>query len=180
MPVQTHSNNIRVVNENTNYNDTDGLVNYGSNKILTLLTADCVPIFIYDKIKKNTSLIHSGWRGLSTGIFFNAMYILFKANNNIKDFKFVLGPSIKKCCYEVDKKVYKKFDKNFYKLKNNGKAMLDLQSVLLNQILSFGVFDSSVLIDSECTKCSYKKFFSFRREKDKSGRMLSIFNLMLK
>ena len=88
------------------------------NKILTLLTTDCVPIFIYDKIKKNISLIHSGWRGLSTGIFFNAMDILFTANNNIKDFKFVIGPSIKKCCYEVDIKVYSKFDEKFYELKN--------------------------------------------------------------
>ena len=180
VPSQTHSNNVKVVNTNSTYNNTDGLVNYGSNKILTLLTADCVPIFIYDKIKKNISLVHSGWRGLSTGIFFNAMDILFKANNSIKDFKFVMGPSIKKCCYEVDIKVYSKFDKKFYELKNDGKAMLDLQSVLLNQILSYGVFTSNVLIDKECTKCSYKKFFSYRREKGNSGRMLSIFNLMLK
>ena len=71
-------------------------------------------------------------------------------------------------------------NKKFYELKNDGKAMLDLQSVLLNQILSYGVFVSNVLIDKECTKCSYKKFFSYRREKEKSGRMLSIFNLMLK
>jgi len=180
VPVQTHSNNVRVVNANSTYNNTDGLVNYGSNKILTLLTADCIPIFIYDKINKNISLIHSGWRGLSAGIFFNAMDILFKANNNIKDFKFVIGPSIKKCCYEVDIKVYSKFDEKFYELKNDGKAMLDLQSVLQNQILSYGFFIRNVLIDSECTKCSYKKFFSYRREKEKSGRMLSIFNLMSK
>ena len=180
VPVQTHSNNVRVVNANSTYNNTDGLVSYGSNKILTLLTADCIPIFIYDKIKKNISLIHSGWRGLSAGIFFNAMDILLKANNNIKDFKFVIGPSIKKCCYEVDIKVYSKFDKKFYELKNDGKAMLDLQSVLLNQILSYGFFMRNVLIDSECTKCSHKKFFSHRREKEKSGRMLSIFNLMSK
>ena len=52
MPVQTHSNNVRVVNVNCTYTNTDGLVNYGSNKILTLLTADCIPLFIYDKIKK--------------------------------------------------------------------------------------------------------------------------------
>ena len=180
VPVQTHSNNVRIVNVNSTYNNTDGLVNYGSNKILTLLTADCVPIFIYDKINKNISLIHSGWRGLSTGIFFNAMDILFKANNNIKDFKFVVGPSIKKCCYEVDINVYSKFDEKFYELKNDGKAMLDLQSALLNQILSYGFFIRNVLIDSECTKCSYKKFFSYRREKEKTGRMLSIFNLMSK
>ena len=180
VPIQTHSNNIKVVNAKKTYLNTDGLINCGSNKILTLLTADCIPIFIYDKIKKNISLIHSGWRGLSTGIFFNAMDILFKVNNNIKDFKFVIGPSIKKCCYEVDVKVYSKFDKKFYELKNDGKAMLDLQSILLNQILSYGFFISNVLIDSECTKCSYKKFFSYRREKEKSGRMLSIFNLMSK
>ena len=180
VPVQTHSNNVRVVNANSTYSNTDGLVNHGSNKILTLLTADCIPIFIYDKINKNISLIHSGWRGLSAGIFFNAMDILFKANNNIKDFKFVIGPSIKKCCYEVDIKVYSKFDEKFYELKNDGKAMLDLQSVLLNQILSYGFFTRNVLIDSECTKCTYKKFFSYRREKEKSGRMLSIFNLMSK
>ena len=180
VPVQTHSNNIKIVNANKTYSNTDGLINYGSNKILTLLTADCVPLFIYDKIKKNISLIHSGWRGLSTGIFFNAMDILLKANNNIKDFKFVIGPSIKKCCYEVDIKVYSIFDKKFYELKDDGKAMLDLQNVLLNQMLSYGVFINNVLIDSECTKCNYNKFFSYRREKEKSGRMLSVINLMLK
>ena len=180
VPVQTHSNNVRVVNFNSTYNNTDGLINCGSNKILTLLTADCVPIFIYDEIKKNISLIHSGWRGLSTGIFFNAMDILLKANDNIKDFKFVIGPSIKKCCYEVDIKVYSKFDEKFYELKKDGKAMLDLQSALLKQILYYGFVKRNVLIDSECTKCSYKKFFSFRRDKEKTGRMLSIFNLMSK
>ena len=41
MPVQTHSNNVRVVNVNSTYNNTDGLVNYGSNKIDALVTLCC-------------------------------------------------------------------------------------------------------------------------------------------
>ena len=53
--------------------------------------------------------------------------------------------------------------------------MLDLQSVLLNQILSYGVSRSNIFIDSQCTKCTYKKFFSYRREKENSGRMLVLF-----
>ena len=81
-------------------------------------------------------------------------------------------------CSNEKKVTMNKFDEKFYELKNDGKAMLDLQSVLLNQILSYGFFTSNVLIDLDCTKCSYKKFFSYRREKEKSGRMLSIFNLL--
>ena len=55
--------------------------------------------------------------------------------------------------------------------------MLDLQSVLLNQTYLM-VYKERFKI--ECTKCNYKKFFSYRRDKERSGRMLSIFNLMLK
>lgn len=81
---------------------------------MTIATADCQSIILYDKEKEVIGNIHSGWKGtlgkiLSKGI--NLMIDRF--SSNVEDIIVCIGPSILDCCFEVDKDVVDMFNEEF-------------------------------------------------------------------
>ena len=75
---------------------------------LGVVTADCVPIIVYDFKNKIIGCIHAGWKGAFSGIVENTIKKIKKLNSNNKIYASV-GPCIGKKSYEVDTKFYKKF-----------------------------------------------------------------------
>ena len=71
---QTHSNNVVRINEN-NKNiqriNADALITKIKNIAISVLTADCVPILIYEEVNNVVACIHAGWRGAVNGIIRN-------------------------------------------------------------------------------------------------------------
>ena len=86
------------------------------------------------------------------------------------------GPAIRKCCYEVEEKFTQLFKSGIIKKKN--KTYLDLIANNKGQLLKSGVRRKNILDSGICTCCEDKDFFSFRREGDRAGRMMSV--IMLK
>ena len=68
-----------------------------------ILTADCVPILIYDKNLKIVSAVHAGWKGAYKNIIKKVVYFLIKEGSKTKDLVAVVGPSICQKSYEVKK-----------------------------------------------------------------------------
>ena len=85
----------------------DGLVTTNSNILLTLKVADCVPVFLYEPLKRIIGLVHSGWRGTAENIVSNAIKLMQKYGAESRNIRCFLGPAIGKCCYEVDREVSK-------------------------------------------------------------------------
>ena len=48
--------------------DTDGLMTDIPGLCLTIYYADCIPVLLYDPVKRAIAAVHSGWRGTSLGI----------------------------------------------------------------------------------------------------------------
>ena len=100
IPIQIHSTNIQFVTKVGKYNNIDGLICSKKYKIpLSIQTADCVPIYIFDFKTEYYGIFHSGWRGTKNKIISKALNIF------INDFKsipgnilIVIGPHIQKCC----------------------------------------------------------------------------------
>ena len=68
-----------------------------------VLTADCVPIIIYDPKKHIVGVVHAGRMGTQKGIFPNAVKTLsHEYGSKPKDLIVGMGPAIRGCCYEVD------------------------------------------------------------------------------
>ena len=125
---QTHSNKVVEIKKYNYKNkiNADAIVTKMSGIAIGVLTADCVPIIIYDIKNKIIGCIHAGWKGAFSGIIYNAIKKVKKLNSNNEIYASV-GPCIGEKNYEVDIKFYKKFiskskkNKIYFRHKNKTK-----------------------------------------------------------
>lgn len=154
---QVHSSKILTASSIKNDNlEGDGLfLEKGIKKNLCILTADCLPVLFIGE--EGEALIHAGWRGIKEGILEN------KILKTLKPKQVFIGPSIKKCCYEVSPDFKKNFpsSKCFYKV--GDKLFFSLDEEITNRLKKLFPF-LEILVDKHCTCCD-KKFHSFRRDK---------------
>ena len=125
---QTHSNKVIEVKKN-NYKkkiNADAVITKVKGLLLGVVTADCVPIIIYDYNNKIVGCIHAGWKGAVSGIIENTVNKIKKINtNNI--IMASIGPCIGKHSYEVDSIFYENFidkslkNKKYFSNKNKKK-----------------------------------------------------------
>ncbi len=167
---QTHSDIIKISSNNSFIGVCDAIVSNNKNHILGIQVADCLPIFIVNRRENIFSLVHSGWRGSFKKILSKTViFIEKKFNVKKKDFLFFFGPSIHQCCYKVGFDVSSKFESK-HSIKKNDNYMLNLLSVNIDQLVSIDINKNQILFDERCTVCSIKKFHSFRRDGEFSGR----------
>ncbi|MCT7536307.1 peptidoglycan editing factor PgeF [Aliarcobacter butzleri] len=170
---QIHSANVVVVDENSpKYIDNcDALITKTRNLPLMVMVADCIPILMFDEVKGVIAAIHAG----RNSTFLKISEITSK--KMIEDFsckteniKVIMGPSIQKCCYEVNDELKNIVEKSFGKefvIGNN----IDLQGINKKLLENLGI--KNIEISSICTKCSNKPFFSYRKEKN-TGRFAGV------
>ena len=169
---QVHSNKILVVDKSGNYGDADGIITSPKdNLVLLIKTADCIPIFIYDNITRNYGIVHAGWRGVKKKIHLKAIEKFIGLGSHKNNLNFVMGPSIKACCYEVGAEMLDYFGTSV--IEKNGSFFLDLNKSVTSDFVNIGIVKDKIKIDSICTY-ENKHLHSFRRDREKSGRMLSV------
>ena len=86
----------------------------------------------------------------------------------------VIGPSIDQCCFEVGPEVANEFDSLFSVKGSADRQMLDLKSIVKKQLVQAGLLEDQIFVDKHCTYCEKDRFFSYRRDGDKAGRMVAI------
>ena len=94
---QTHSNKVVEIKKN-NYKKkiiADAMITKMKNFAIGVVTADCVPIILYDVKNKIIGCIHAGWKGAFSGIIENTIKKIKKLNSNNKIYASV-GPCIGK------------------------------------------------------------------------------------
>ena len=184
---QTHSSKVIIINKKNKslkkFNS-DALITGQKGVSLGVVTADCVPIILYDVKNEIIGCIHAGWKGASSGIIENTIKKFKKLNTNNKIFASV-GPCIGKKSYEVDIDFYKKFisksKKNvvYFAKKNKKKKLFDLRKYVNDKLIRVNVKVNHVKHDTFKEK---NRFFSYRRSQklqDKDyGRCISIISLI--
>tara|TARA_Y100000591_G_scaffold329830_1_gene359280 strand:+ start:1368 stop:2138 length:771 start_codon:yes stop_codon:yes gene_type:complete len=183
---QTHSNKVIFVN-NKNKNkkvlNCDAMITKLKGFALGVVTADCVPILLFDNNNKIIGCVHAGWKGAFKGVVENTIRKFRKVNSNNKIYAGV-GPCIGRKSYEVDFKFYKNFvnksKKNsiYFSKKNKNKKLFNLRKYVSDKLLKLNVNVDHVNLDTFKEK---NKFFSYRRsrklkEKD-YGRCISAISL---
>jgi YfiH family protein len=143
---------------------------------LAVSSADCAPIFIYDKINKVIAGIHSGWKGTSQKIVKETL-ITLRENFNCNPHNLIVyvGPSISQKNYEVGKEFQNIFDIK-YLLPQNGKFKLDVKQANYDMLVNFGIPESQIEVSN---LCSFQEEYlhSYRRDGLKSGRAFGIIAL---
>ena len=183
---QTHSNKVIIINEknkNTNKFRCDAFLTKLKGFALGVVTADCVPVLLFDLKNKMIGCVHAGWKGASSGIIENTIKKFKKLGSNNKIYAGV-GPCIGRKSYEVDLKFYKKFIKKsknnalYFSNKNKDKKLFNLRKYVNNKLVKLNVNVNHINFDTFKEK---SKFFSYRRSKklgeNDYGRCISVITL---
>ena len=183
---QTHSNKvIEINNSNLNKNiDSDAMITKNKHIALGVLTADCVPILIYEKKNEIIGCIHAGWKGAFSGIIKKTIYKIKKKNSSY-DIIASIGPCISTKSYEVDLNFYKKFitkakkNKKYFIFKNKNKKFFNLRKYVNDKLLELNVKVDHINRDTYKEK---KNFFSYRRssklKQNDYGRCISTISMI--
>lgn len=185
-----HGNNVRVVTKEDagkgllrpfSYVDVDALVTNEPNLVLTITCADCVPVFLYDPVKKAVGIAHSGWKGTALEIAGKTVEkMVSEYGCDPKDIIAGIGPCIGMCCYEVSQDVYEEFlefdylDDAWYFEKEDGKYDLDLSRIIFGTLAYAGILPEHISISGLCTCCNNDILFSHRAQKGKRGTMVGM------
>ncbi len=156
----------------------DGLITKVPGLVLGIRTADCVPVYFWDPVQRVAGLAHGGWKGVKDGVM-NQMLKIFekKCSTKMSDLKIAIGPSIRKCCYEVGNEFLGYFP-GFYKGKDAAKGRLDLVGVIKSRFIKRGIPEKNIEDSGLCTVCENKKFYSYRAESQTQERILSVISIL--
>lgn len=191
---QVHKDKIELVTEShtgmgfmrsSEIKETDGFITDRPGVALVTFYADCVPLFFLDPVHKAIGLSHSGWRGTVAKI--GAKTLKAMEDNfatRAEDCLVGIGPSIGRCCFEVDKPVAHEFSRAFSGhedalIETRGpKYHIDLWEANRTQLVEAGVRESSIAISRLCTCCNKDIFFSYRGDKGRTGSLVAILMLV--
>ena len=182
---QVHSNNVVFINKNFIFKEkkikADAVITNKKMFPIAVLTADCVPILIYDKQKKIIAAVHAGWRGAFKEIIKKVINLMLKRGCKKKSIIAVIGPCIHQRNYDVKSDFYKRFinrnkiNKIFFKKVKNT-IYFDLPNFVKYQLKSVKITNiDTIKVD---TFDKRNNFFSARRSlklnHDDYGRNISI------
>ena len=185
---QTHSQKYIYINNSNKIKSkrvkADAIITNQKKLPIAILTADCVPILIYDDALKIIAAIHAGWRGAYKGIINNVIKFMIKKGSKIENIHAAIGPSISQKNYNVKKDFLKKFlkknkkNKVFFKKRKN-LIYFNLPKYVKSQLISNKISNiDHINIDTYDYK---NNFFSARRSlrlnHDDYGRNISIIML---
>ena len=182
---QTHSQKYIYINNSNKIKSkrvkADAIITNQKKLPIAILTADCVPILVYDDTSKIIAAIHAGWKGAYKGIIDNVIRFMIKKGSKIKNIHAAIGPSISQKNYNVKKDFLKRFlkknkkNKVFFKKRKN-LIYFNLPKYVKSQLISNKISNiDHINIDTYDYK---NNFFSARRSlrlnHDDYGRNISI------
>jgi YfiH family protein len=182
---QVHSGDVLVVDEKAISNgvfskppETDAMITALPGICLMVMVADCVPVLLFDPVRKVSAAIHAGWRGTVQEITANAINAMVR-NFGCKPSGIIagIGPSIGPCCYEVGEEVNAIVAKKFNTTKgylvsqqNTPKSHFDLWYANAKQLTDCGVKPENIETAELCTLCKPDILFSSRAADGITGR----------
>ncbi len=160
--------------------DGDGLFTRVRGTALCIRTADCVPVLIFAPDVGAIAAVHAGWRGTELAIAARAVEKLHQRYGAApRKMTAAIGPSIRRCCYEVGEDLAGRFRARFGEevIAAGQKPKLDLALANRKVLAEAGLELERIETVPHCTCCQPELFFSHRRDQGKSGRHLSLLAL---
>lgn len=194
VPEQVHSASVAVVGaadrgrgsnpETPPVPGVDALVTNAPGVTLVVLSADCVPLLFLDPVRRAVAAAHSGWRGTVSHIAREVLRTLAtEYGSQPEDVDVWMGPSVRRCCYEVDDLVAGPVITEFGaktlipRAAVDGKYWLSLQACIRHDLLAAGVTQGHIHDVGLCSACKTDMLFSHRAEHGKTGRFMGAVRL---
>jgi polyphenol oxidase len=153
----------------------DGLVASDAAAI-GIRTADCVPVLLADPHTRRVAALHAGWRGIAAGIVGRTVETLASASARGQLVAAVF-PHIGVCCFDVGEDVAQTLAslapaENIVR-RDATRPHVDLNALVRLQLMAAGLDAGKIERVAGCTRCDARRFFSFRRDGQASGRHLT-------
>jgi polyphenol oxidase len=156
---QVHGNNIVVIDScsrgpaGREFATCDGIVTNKRGIALGIYVADCCAVYIVDPKTPAIGLVHSGRKGTELGVVTNAIRLMIdRFGSDPTEMIVQLGPCIRPPRYEVD---------------FAAEIVRQCRTLGVQQIDDCGI----------CTACNLERYYSYRAEKGRTGRMLAVLAL---
>ena len=138
-----------------------------------VVTADCVPLALYDAKNHAAAMVHAGWRGAVAGVVFETIKQMHKHfGTQPQNVTAYIGPCARWCCYEVGQEVAAQVPQDAL-ASRDGRSYLDMPRLIQTQLMHAKIAEQNVLCEYTCTICS-PPYHSYRRDGSRAGRNVSI------
>jgi len=189
IPNQIHSTNLEVFQSGSSVKiesieDTDGVITKENDVILTVRTADCLPIIFSSKDSGIIGISHQGWRGSLKKMVIKMVDKMVDLGAELETIAVAIGPGIGPCCYDIDEDRYYQFLEEFdgYSTRifhfHGSKRFVDLTQLNYLLLVAEGIKKYNIDFFPFCTSCDQARFFSFRRSKE--NKLLEMFHFIMK
>ncbi|HCL00373.1 MAG TPA: peptidoglycan editing factor PgeF [Candidatus Marinimicrobia bacterium] len=170
---QVHGNRVQIVENPGVFRGTDALVTVKKRLPLIIKTADCAAVILFDSGQSVVAAVHAGWRSVNRDILENTIQVMVDSYHcQQADIIAVIGPSIHPCCYEVQEDVRNLFPGNVV-IQRDSKYYLDVPGAIRMRLIARGINSDHIDDSGLCTACEEDLFFSYRRDRGQTGRMMA-------
>src|SRR5882757_1764074 len=161
---QVHGNKIAIVDravasavvsgvDGREFPGCDGIITNQRSVALGIYVADCCAVYLVDPKTPGIGLVHSGRNGTELGIVTNAIrQMIERFGSHPANMIVQLSPCIRPPYYEVD-----------------------FAAEIRRQCRALGI--QHIHDPGTCTACDLGRYYSYRAEKGKTGRMLAVLGL---
>ncbi|MTI88258.1 MAG: peptidoglycan editing factor PgeF [Balneolaceae bacterium] len=173
---QVHKTQVEGVKAGGQFDDTDALVSATPGIALAIQVADCAAVLLGDSKNGVIGAVHAGWRGAVGNIVPKTISKIKALGGQTSELKAFVSPCISLSKFEVGTEVASEFPSQFVDYTSYAKPHVDLKGFIKHQLNQQGIADERIEVDSACT-ISEEQFYSYRRQKNSSGRMMGIIKL---
>ena len=165
--------------------EADGLVTDIPGVALVIFSADCLPVLLYDPVRRVIAAVHAGWRGTAAGIVERAMEKMAFYGCRSEDILAAIGPGISQCCFETHEDVPNAMTAAlgvratpFLSPIENGKFKVDLKGINAMRLERVGLRPEHISVSTECTACLPDKYWSHRATGGVRGSQAAVIQLL--
>ena len=169
---QTHSTDC-IIAEETQQRDADAAISRSTTHPLAIMTADCLPILLCDRMGTEIAAIHAGWRGLLNGIVENTLHKMHANRNHLMAW---IGPAICHQCYATGEEVRDAYIKRYPYTTSAFYTKAAQLHANLPKLAELILQASGVVNVYQSNACSFElknEYYSYRRE-PQTGRMATL------
>lgn len=160
---------------NAQLGEGDALITQAPGVLVSVRTADCIPILIADAVTHAVAAVHAGWRGTVKEVGRKTLETMSgQFGTQPLDVLVAIGPGIGGCCYEVGPEVAAEFGRFFPERTDlDRRTRIDLAEANRRQFETLGIPPTHIEVLGMCTSCCAGEFHSYRRDGKRAGRMVS-------
>ncbi len=176
---QVHGDRMRLVTEPGGAEGFDALVTDKPGILLAVSMADCTPVLIFDSKSRAIGAVHSGWPGTAARLAEKTMLrMAAEFGTRGEDCFAYVGTCIDECSFEVGEEVAVQFDAAFKRYdETRGKFLVDLKKANAAMLMACGIPGQRIEISPYSTILNHEDYFSHRREKGTTGRMMAVIGM---